>query len=161
MSEEQSEAGRYRREAAEIRRAAEIVRDERFQEQLLSIADEYEVLATSIEAEHSRQRKPDQGHDSDEYDGDNQGDKPPCGIGRNVDRNLEHAGHRLRIINTAPTADALARREDWRGFCGGDVSPRHKFRPKPGRTFLKQRSRDLWPETGWLPEASEEREAKR
>src|SRR5437764_755422 len=49
MSEEQSRAEKYRREAAEIRSAAEIVRDEGFRQQLLSIADEYDAVATSIE----------------------------------------------------------------------------------------------------------------
>jgi hypothetical protein len=46
MSEERSIADKYRLEAAEIRKAAEIVRDEGFRDQLLAIADEYEVLAT-------------------------------------------------------------------------------------------------------------------
>ena len=38
-------------EAAEIRRAAAIVQDKRFREQLLSIADEYDAAATEIEAQ--------------------------------------------------------------------------------------------------------------
>ena len=55
MSEKRSIAEKYRLEAAAIRLAAEIVRDERFQEQLLSIADEYDALAASIEVQgHSR-----------------------------------------------------------------------------------------------------------
>jgi pyruvate-formate lyase len=51
MSESTSKANRYRWEATEIRRAAEIVQDERFREQLLSIADEYDAAATEIEAQ--------------------------------------------------------------------------------------------------------------
>jgi hypothetical protein len=50
-----AETGHRHDEAAAIRIAAEIVRDERFQEQLLSIADEYDALAASIEVQgHSR-----------------------------------------------------------------------------------------------------------
>jgi hypothetical protein len=56
MSESTPKANRYRWEATEIRRAAEIVRDERFREQLLSIADEYDAAATEIEAQLAGER---------------------------------------------------------------------------------------------------------
>src|SRR5438045_6286722 len=59
MSEEQSRAEKYRREAAEIRSAAEIVRDEGFRQQLLSIADEYDAVATSIEVKIGPNERPD------------------------------------------------------------------------------------------------------
>jgi hypothetical protein len=42
-------AGRYRREAASIRDAVNMIRDERFREQLLSIADQYDGAAAEIE----------------------------------------------------------------------------------------------------------------
>ena len=66
MSEDRSRAGealpgfagadKYRQEAADIRQAATIIRDERFREQLLSIADQYDAWAASIEIEQARQR---------------------------------------------------------------------------------------------------------
>jgi hypothetical protein len=66
MSEDRSRAGeavpsfagadKYRQEAADIRQAAAIIHDERFQEQLLSIADQYDAWAASIEIEQARQR---------------------------------------------------------------------------------------------------------
>lgn len=111
-------AEKYRLEAAEIRKAVEIVRDESFQDQLRSIADQYEALATMIEVEHERQRaqtaassstlrsqerprdpdgrglpgqqKPDQGNDRPKYYGEGEGDESPRRIRRSVDRDLEH-----------------------------------------------------------------------
>ena len=43
------EAARNRREAAEIRAILDSIRDERFREQLLEIADQYEAVAAAIE----------------------------------------------------------------------------------------------------------------
>jgi hypothetical protein len=57
MSDDQSLAKRCRYEAAEIREAAGLVRDERFRDQLLSIASDYEAYAESIEAEISGQNE--------------------------------------------------------------------------------------------------------
>ena len=45
------QAEKYRQEAASIRQAAEIIRDECFRDQLLSIARQYEAVATGIEIE--------------------------------------------------------------------------------------------------------------
>ena len=56
MSEDKVLAEKYWLEAAEIRKAAAIVQDKDFREQLLSIAGQYEALATSTEGEHERQR---------------------------------------------------------------------------------------------------------
>ena len=106
MSEDQLKAEKFRLEAAEIREAAAIVQDKGFREQLLSIADQYEALATSTEGEHERQRvqmaspptlttdrtdpngrdlpgqpKPDQGDHGDEYNCDHEADKPARRIG--------------------------------------------------------------------------------
>jgi hypothetical protein len=50
------ESDKYRQEAASIRQAAEIIRDECFRDQLLSIAQQYEAVATGIEIEQARQR---------------------------------------------------------------------------------------------------------
>jgi hypothetical protein len=50
------QAEKYRQEAASIRQAAEIIRDECFRDQLLSIARQYEAVATGIEIEQARQR---------------------------------------------------------------------------------------------------------
>jgi predicted nucleic acid-binding Zn ribbon protein len=50
MSEQQTIADRYRREAIELRRAAEVVQDERFRDQLLSIANDLDAWAAAIEA---------------------------------------------------------------------------------------------------------------
>jgi hypothetical protein len=50
MSEQKAKAARYRQEAAEIRRATKLIKDERFRDQLLSIADELEAFANSLEA---------------------------------------------------------------------------------------------------------------
>ena len=50
-------ADKYRLEAADIRQAAAIIRDERFQEQLLSIADQYDAWAASIEIELRRNER--------------------------------------------------------------------------------------------------------
>jgi hypothetical protein len=47
--DDESRVSQYRREAADLRRAAEIVRDESLREQLLSIAQQYEALADRIE----------------------------------------------------------------------------------------------------------------
>jgi hypothetical protein len=67
MSEDRSRAGeavpgfagadKYRQEAADIRQAAAIIRDERFQDQLLSIADQYDAWAASIEIELRRNER--------------------------------------------------------------------------------------------------------
>ena len=46
-----SEAARCRREAAEIRDVVPLIRDEKFREQLLAIAHQYELIATAIENE--------------------------------------------------------------------------------------------------------------
>jgi hypothetical protein len=43
------EAASYRREAAEIRAILGSIRDERFREQLLEIANQYEAVAAAIE----------------------------------------------------------------------------------------------------------------
>jgi hypothetical protein len=42
----------YRQEAEEIRKAAEIVRDPQFREQLLGIAKEYEAWAARLDAQN-------------------------------------------------------------------------------------------------------------
>jgi hypothetical protein len=55
MSDSAARAERYRLEAAEIRRAADIIQDERFRAQLLSIADDYDACAKTIEDEIARQ----------------------------------------------------------------------------------------------------------
>ncbi len=49
MSDDQSKAEKYRREAMSLRQAAEIVRDPKLRNQLLSIAEQYEALAAAIE----------------------------------------------------------------------------------------------------------------
>jgi|GraSoiStandDraft_54_1057290.scaffolds.fasta_scaffold1824809_1 pyruvate-formate lyase len=49
LSAARLKAERYRREAASIRDATNIIRDERFREQLLSIADQYDGAAAEIE----------------------------------------------------------------------------------------------------------------
>jgi hypothetical protein len=56
MPEDDDEArvSQYRREAADLRRAAEVVRDESLREQLLSIAQQYEALADRIERKRRR-----------------------------------------------------------------------------------------------------------
>jgi hypothetical protein len=51
MSDDQSKADKYRREAMSLRQAAEIVRDAGLRGQLLSIAEQYETLAARIERE--------------------------------------------------------------------------------------------------------------
>jgi hypothetical protein len=51
------QAEKYRQEAASIRQAAEIIRDECFRDQLLSIARQYEAVATSIEIEFRRNER--------------------------------------------------------------------------------------------------------
>ena len=56
MSDDKSRVEKYRLEAASIRQAAEIVRDERFRQQLLSIAEHYEALATSIDLQLRSER---------------------------------------------------------------------------------------------------------
>jgi hypothetical protein len=90
MSEYQARADKYRREAAEIRQAAEIVWDDRFREQLLTIADQYDSYAASIEAELASQNETqaigkigsagepicDPCEDANQRDGENQGDDP-------------------------------------------------------------------------------------
>jgi hypothetical protein len=52
--DDESRVSQYRREAADLRRAAEIVRDESLREQLLSIAQQYEALADRIERKRRR-----------------------------------------------------------------------------------------------------------
>ena len=51
MAEQKARAERYRHEAAELRRAVKFIQDERFREQLLSIADQFDAFADAIEAE--------------------------------------------------------------------------------------------------------------
>ena len=51
MSEQHAWAERYWREAAELRKAAEIVRDTGLREQLLAFAAEYEAFAQRIASE--------------------------------------------------------------------------------------------------------------
>ena len=51
------EAERYWQEAASIRQAAEMIRSECFRDQLLSIAQQYEVAARSIEIELRRNER--------------------------------------------------------------------------------------------------------
>ena len=55
--EPQTTAERYRREAIELRRAAEIIRDEQFRHQFLCIAEDYDAWAAAIQAEVSGQNK--------------------------------------------------------------------------------------------------------
>jgi hypothetical protein len=90
MSEYQARAEKYRREAAEIREAAEVIRDKAFRDQLLSIADQYDSYAASIEAELASQNETqaigkigsagepirDPCDDANQRDGENQGDDP-------------------------------------------------------------------------------------
>ena len=47
------EAASYRREAAEIRAILDSIRDERFRDQLLEIAEQYEAVAAVIEKARS------------------------------------------------------------------------------------------------------------
>ena len=75
MSEEQSRAEQYRREAAEIRKAAEIVQDEGLRQQLLSFADQYEAVATSIEVEIGSNKNPENARTMSH----------PVAIGRNIE----------------------------------------------------------------------------
>jgi hypothetical protein len=49
MSDQRADS--YRREAVEIREAAELVRDPRFREQLLRIAQDYDAAAGHVPAE--------------------------------------------------------------------------------------------------------------
>ena len=49
MSDDQSRAEKYQREAMSLRQAAEIVCDPRLRDQLLSIAEQHEALAVGIE----------------------------------------------------------------------------------------------------------------
>jgi hypothetical protein len=51
MADDQTLIEKYRREAATIRKATKSIRDERFCEQLLLIADRYEARAGEIEAD--------------------------------------------------------------------------------------------------------------
>jgi hypothetical protein len=51
------QAGEYRQKAASIRQAAEMIRDECSRDQLLSIARQYEAVATSIEIELRRNER--------------------------------------------------------------------------------------------------------
>ena len=51
MSDDQAGVEKYRREAMSLRQAAEIVRDPRPQNQLLSIAERHDALAAGIERE--------------------------------------------------------------------------------------------------------------
>jgi hypothetical protein len=44
-------ADQYRREAEQLRVAAQVVRDEGLREQLLSIAEQYEAMARRIESQ--------------------------------------------------------------------------------------------------------------
>ena len=46
---EKARAALYRREAAELRKAADLIKDPLFREQLIAIAREYEAVANEIE----------------------------------------------------------------------------------------------------------------
>jgi|HubBroStandDraft_2_1064218.scaffolds.fasta_scaffold3229936_1 hypothetical protein len=46
-----SKADHYRREAVQLRDAAKVVRDEGLREQLRSIAEQYEAMATKIDSQ--------------------------------------------------------------------------------------------------------------
>jgi hypothetical protein len=46
-----SKADQYRREAEQLRDAAKVVLDEALREQLLSIAEQYEAMATRIDSQ--------------------------------------------------------------------------------------------------------------
>lgn len=48
----------YRKEAASLRQAAEVIRDQGFREQLLSIADDYEAAAIKIETQIDPRGRP-------------------------------------------------------------------------------------------------------
>jgi hypothetical protein len=56
MSDDQSNAEKYRREAMTLRQAAEVVRDPGLRDQLLSIAEQYEALAAGIEGGFLREK---------------------------------------------------------------------------------------------------------
>ena len=47
----EAEASRYRREAEHLRRASELIADERLREQLIGIAQQYEAAAASLQQE--------------------------------------------------------------------------------------------------------------
>jgi hypothetical protein len=51
MSDDQSRAEKYRREAMSLRQAAAIVRDPGLRDQLLSIAEQYEVMVAGTDRE--------------------------------------------------------------------------------------------------------------
>ena len=53
----------YRQEAVSLRKAAEIIRDQRLADQLLSIAGEYEAAAVSIEAQLGPRGRPSPSRD--------------------------------------------------------------------------------------------------